>query len=585
MAEFLLEGPNGEAFTISGPDNEMGDPFETAARRQRQAVQPEGGRAEGDITHVGEKIGMGAMLPGMVAAKTFIGDPLQAGGELMEGAVHGHGIPDPNIDPEGFQEYVGKGQQAAGLGMAGAVRLPGGGGIGELGAGGGRLFTPAMEWRERIADEVMRRWREWGVKPATGPELIRQVDDAMRNRLEGKLSTVSAEGELLPSVNQVEAGQVAQVIEERLRNNDTRPEVFDYKQKELPFPPVEVPPGQVPMRSQAKPTLTHLEQLNDDPIMRERMYRDALASGQITQQEYDALAGAASRGRDPTEGEARQFLISRLGYVPAGEPVAWARAQGWNGPATDPAAAPAIIAPTKGYLRGNDRATQAFNQFIGPHMNEQEFAQQYFSGMWNRQIEFHIGIGSRGLYLDWNGPLKIGDKTVGTMHRVIAPEGLGEDGKKTAYNAYLVLNDDAQGKGIAKNLLGNQVDLYDKMGLDEVGVHASLDRGGYSWARYGFLPHVDDWTYMRDTLGRKLDRVRSQIGDPLYQGVRAAINLNDPTYIWYISDVDIMIKKPLSEEKMPLGKYLLSGTSWGGKLDLHNPDQMTRFWDYVKPKR
>lgn len=48
------------------------------------------------------------------------------------------------------------------------------------------------------------------------------------------------------------------------------------------------------------------------------------------------------------------------------------------------------------------------------------------------------------------------------------------------------LDDGIKGKGIGKEVLRRSLEEYDRLGVDEIKLHANIDVGGYAWAKYGF---------------------------------------------------------------------------------------------------
>lgn len=56
----------------------------------------------------------------------------------------------------------------------------------------------------------------------------------------------------------------------------------------------------------------------------------------------------------------------------------------------------------------------------------------------------------------------------------------------TVDHTYLKYKEGEAGEGAAKNLFRASLQLYDKMGLSKVTVHAALELGAYTWSRYGF---------------------------------------------------------------------------------------------------
>lgn len=59
------------------------------------------------------------------------------------------------------------------------------------------------------------------------------------------------------------------------------------------------------------------------------------------------------------------------------------------------------------------------------------------------------------------------------------------------------------GTNIGKTMLKANVEMYKKLGLDKVAVHANIDVGGYAWAKYGYVPNrtgSGNWNTLRNGL-------------------------------------------------------------------------------------
>lgn len=252
----------------------------------------------------------------------------------------------------------------------------------------------------------------------------------------------------------------------------------------------------------------------------------------------------------------------------------------------------APVGPTSQVFGGDASAKAAYDKFIAPHFGEQEFADKYFNGMHSPEdpeLTQQRDAGKRSSYqniefknegtdnypiLTWNGRLRDKDgNEVGQISREIDPQA------GTAHHGYLSLNSDAQGSGIGKDLLRNQVDAYNKMGLNSVDLYANIDVGGYAWAKYGFLP---DEKGLQAAQSHMNDRLVGMVRQGLDPGTTAAlkplINSKDPKSVWAISD----ITKP-GPDGMPIGKKLLMDSGWNGTLDLKDPESMERFNGYVQP--
>jgi hypothetical protein len=58
--------------------------------------------------------------------------------------------------------------------------------------------------------------------------------------------------------------------------------------------------------------------------------------------------------------------------------------------------------------------------------------------------------------------------------------------KKSVHHELLRIPDSLQGSGVAAKITQESLGVYDKAGLDEITLNASLERGGYAWAVYGY---------------------------------------------------------------------------------------------------
>ncbi len=123
-----------------------------------------------------------------------------------------------------------------------------------------------------------------------------------------------------------------------------------------------------------------------------------------------------------------------------------------------------------------------------------------------------------------------------------------------------------------------------------MNVTAGLDRGGYVWARSGFLPSQESWDALRPVLRDKILDPRLDLTPAVRQPLLEFLQNRDPHAIWHIADsrTPVVIDgKPimLGDKPLPLGNHLLSNTDWAGNLDLNDAKAMGRFDDYVGPKK
>jgi hypothetical protein len=227
--------------------------------------------------------------------------------------------------------------------------------------------------------------------------------------------------------------------------------------------------------------------------------------------------------------------------------------------------------PRKGFLGGDDSARQIFQDHIAHHVDEQQFAHKYFDGMYSRTIKL-TNTAAGGL--DFNGNLHRGGQSIGEIHRRIFPD------RSVAVHDFLELNDDAQAAGIAKSLLRNQIDTYRAIGINHVNLTAGLNVGGYSWAKYGFLPDETAWRGLQTDLRDRMRYLR--MDNDVRVGVEHLIESENPIALWRLSDMRQPVHRTISNDQVPAGKGLLLGQTWKGSLDLTNPEQMKRFDVYVK---
>lgn len=172
---------------------------------------------------------------------------------------------------------------------------------------------------------------------------------------------------------------------------------------------------------------------------------------------------------------------------------------------------------------------------------------------------------SYGLY--FSAKLRKGKNQVGSISRKF----YDKKGSTPAYvyHDYFELDSKFQGQGIAKSIFRKAIPEYAKMGYKEVHVGAGLSEGGYAWAKYGFVPTKQSWSYL-------LDSVKYRATDPVQKKFLKTIKKSQPKDIWKIADSEF-------------GHRLLAGTGWDGVLSFSDRDAMDRFTAYVgaatPPKR
>lgn len=180
--------------------------------------------------------------------------------------------------------------------------------------------------------------------------------------------------------------------------------------------------------------------------------------------------------------------------------------------------------------------------------------------------------GISGFYLDKDP--KTGETVPSSIGRQIYQH------LNAADHSMLELSPSLQGQGIAKDLLANHVDWYRQNDIREVGVHAGLDNGAYTWPKFGFVPDQGSWDALRKQI-RNLsyfDPARPWPSD-VRERIIGALDNPNPKAIWAIA----YDKTPVTfgGKSTTLGKALLGDRSWTGKLDLTDSEAMKRFDAYV----
>lgn len=149
------------------------------------------------------------------------------------------------------------------------------------------------------------------------------------------------------------------------------------------------------------------------------------------------------------------------------------------------------------------------------------------------------------------------------------------------HHGYFKLAKSKQGQGTARKLMRESIGMYQSWGIKEVITEAGLDAGGYTWARFGFIPSQADWDHLRSNnpgqLQRRLKVMLQENGitQTTFDAVTKLLNDPDPRTLWDVADLSARVGNGT------LGSVLLSGTSWFGKLSLTEPETIRRFTDYV----
>lgn len=205
------------------------------------------------------------------------------------------------------------------------------------------------------------------------------------------------------------------------------------------------------------------------------------------------------------------------------------------------------------------------------------------------------------------------DQDDATVIRQLKPHP--REGGWLAYHEAFLLNDAAQGKGTAKQILAETLRIYQQLGVRDIILDANIDVGSYAWARYGFDftgTSAQAFTFRAATLKRAEPLVK--IGAITEQQAKdfAAASIQRGGGIWKIADARMKLRpteatkavnyyldaipgfrKSLSEDTkarlmadaaggvLPVGKLLLLDRIWPARFNLANAAQRDRMRAYI----
>ena len=131
--------------------------------------------------------------------------------------------------------------------------------------------------------------------------------------------------------------------------------------------------------------------------------------------------------------------------------------------------------------------------------------------------------------------------------------------KIECYHAGFTIDPSLQGKGISKQVFAKLYTEYQRMGVDVLTVDANLDVGGYTWTKYGFNANRNAALAMAKG-NKKMTAVVEQ----------------------YIAEHPTQMDFPMKLlAEVEGGKEWLLGKPWKGTLDLHNPEQVAIWEEYL----
>jgi GNAT superfamily N-acetyltransferase len=154
----------------------------------------------------------------------------------------------------------------------------------------------------------------------------------------------------------------------------------------------------------------------------------------------------------------------------------------------------------------------------------------------------------------------------------------------TALHVALVVDKSQRGQGLSKYLLYHNVNYYRSHDINRVWTDAGDENGGYTWARFGFVPTAKAWQALRAKLQQTLNGT-PDLSDQEFYRVKELLQSSDPKTIWEIADSRTPVQDPENPGQVTtLGSRLLSRTRWKGYMDLNDDATNTRFDNYVKDR-
>jgi hypothetical protein len=181
----------------------------------------------------------------------------------------------------------------------------------------------------------------------------------------------------------------------------------------------------------------------------------------------------------------------------------------------------------------------------------------------------------------------------------------------------LVVKEQEQGQSTGRHVVRNQIEFFRRCGVSNIHAEASKDAGGYTWARFGFLPDdIEDYDFSmtRYQVGGRLNLLRKAFDEVTAERLEEAAAFESEKDLWRIADAGADVgpalramsddqreafakffdrdggKKAVSTlfsmaqagRPVPAGRALLAGTQWKGHINTNNAAQMNRVNHYCR---
>ena len=144
----------------------------------------------------------------------------------------------------------------------------------------------------------------------------------------------------------------------------------------------------------------------------------------------------------------------------------------------------ADIAYRVGSDEENEKFLERWNETVD--MTPQEFKDQFLGGL-EGDMSISYFADSDSIKVHGNITDEAGNIHLAEFDRTI------DFDDQTAESEWFKVTSNERGQGIGKKLMAGNMDMYEKLGIQTVDVHANIDVGGYAWARYGYVPTDESW--------------------------------------------------------------------------------------------
>lgn len=174
------------------------------------------------------------------------------------------------------------------------------------------------------------------------------------------------------------------------------------------------------------------------------------------------------------------------------------------------------------------------------------------------------------------------------LERRFTTRNVADKQVRTVMHEYLIIPDDLQGNGLSKNIFKSLYKQYQAGDVQRIEVHANLDIGGYTWARYGFKANPRSLPMLRNYIDeiqkaatKGVRRVNTKTGKYYRDMTSAEIREFDNTFREAINSGKPFDMNEFSSRKWVQETGILTGSDWSGFIDLMDDGQRKIFEKYL----